>query len=127
MWCFAYFLESEKALELPQDVVEHPQNYCIRMTGYTLNFTHALISQTVFVYCNIVAKNFSVNGNWRNIVGTAHASGGKPGRSNQRLPHPVSLDLEISGGLSSGLKAYCDPPVNKGIIYFNIVRKERIK
>ena len=124
MWSFAYVLETSKLLELPQEVIENPQNYRIKLTGYSLNIPQALTSKPICIYCNIAANNFSMNGQWSKILGVVHALGPKPGRSTQRIPHPSPLELEITGGVSPGLEIYCDPYIAKGIGYVDIMKKE---
>ena len=124
MWSFAYNLETSKFVELPKDCVDFPQNYRIKLTGYSHNIPQALISKPICIYCNVVADKFSLNGRWSKILGVVHAMGPKPGRTTQRLPHPSPLDLAITGGVSPGLHIYCDPHIAKGMIYVDIMKKD---
>ena len=124
MWSYAYYLQSSKPLELPREVIEHPQNYRIRMTGFSVNIPQASVNKAIFVYCNIAAKTFSLNGSWTNIVGVIHSLSGRAGITNQRIPTPTPYDLEIIGGLSGGLLIRCNPPLQKGVVYFDIMKKE---
>ena len=126
MWSFAYFLETDKLIELPLKVIANPQNYCIRLMGYWMKIPKKVVKFPITIYCNIAAETFSLNGKWCKAIGAVNESDVKTGKAVHHVPCPTLRELEITGGVCDGMRVYCDQAITTGVIYIDIVPKSWI-